>query len=290
MFQIEVVGSRKWAFLLSDHRLQSLLYGDEEEFWRQIPDASDDDQAMDGSCLECGGGDEIAELWCCAGCGRWFHATCCDYENGSLCKEVQLGPGHVKELDAYCSSCLKEKKLIHDDVVDRVKETRAISVYLSDPECPFQWEEVEGDGYCIFRNLETFAKDELGYHETSSQFCGDLADAALKSIEVTQKEAGEDAVKESVVTSLKKLKRGRRRVEILENGFWREIEVQHLLLGYVEMFPDAQVVLMGASQRGWAIEQGQSYGNGDKILHLLQWRMAEHYDRLVLKNAQAKRK
>jgi hypothetical protein len=276
--------------LLADVRLTSLIHGEEEEFWSHIPNAADEDEAMDGSCLECGGGDEIAELWCCAECGHWFHATCSDYENGSLCKEVQLGPGNVRELDAYCSACLKGKKLTHNDVVDRVKEARAISIYLSGPECPFQWEEVARDGYCIFSNLELFAKDELGYKENSNQFCGDLADAALKSIEVTQKEAGEGAVKESVVTALRKLKRGRRRVEILKNGFWREIEVQHLLLGYVGMFPDAQVVLMGASQRGWVVEQGESYGNGNKVLHLLQWRMAEHYDRLVLKNAQAKRK
>ena len=146
---------------------------------------------------------------------------------------------------------------------------------------PFVLEEVVGDGYCIAGILERFAREQLEYKKKSNAFCGTLAEAALKSVKRVQSELGEDGVERSVVDALKRLQKTRSRVNLIKSGLWQEIEVQHLLFGFISMFCDAKVTVYGVSKFGWVIRQDGSYGNGEKELHVLQWKMREHYDRLL---------
>lgn len=123
MLQIVVTTKEGLLFLL---KFSSPL----DDFWVQTGALED----VDGKCpcFKCGV-DSIAEVWNCAECGLWFHSTCCSYENGSLCKEVELPDGDVKELDAFCSLVCPERELTRAKVVNSMKEARANSIFLCDP-------------------------------------------------------------------------------------------------------------------------------------------------------------
>lgn len=274
VFQTELISVKGW--------MQWLIKGVAiPDYWRQrnVPEKEENDGDV---CAVCGTGEHVAELWMCDGCNRWFHDTCCGYQHGTLVKEVELGPGNVQCATAYCDRCLQKKSMKHEQVTQAAHEMRAVGNFLCMPDCPFTLERVAGDGYCIFNVLETFAREECQFEDSSDHFCSVLAEAAWMSLEQTRREKGEDAIESGALDALNKLRRNGRvdRPQRLKNGLWKDIEVEHLLLGFAALFPDVCVYVY-RSCNGIVKESGVSYGQGSQTeLHVLEWASTQHYDRL----------
>lgn len=278
VYQIELISLKGWTRWLA--RSKTLFIPD---MWREktapvLASSNVSNECWREACVVCGTGEQVAELWHCDACGYWFHDTCSGYRHGSLVKEVEFGPGNWEEVAAYCERCLHKNNMCHMEVVKQAEEIRAVGNFLCMPDCPFTLERVAGDGYCIFSVLETFAREEFNFLESSDVFCGMLAESALVSFDRTRLEMGEDAVEHSALQALKKLQNvGRQdRVLRLKKGLWKEIEVEHLLNGFVSRFPGSKVYVFRACN-GVVMQSGVSYGEVEgKALHVLEWAFAQH--------------
>lgn len=276
MYQLERVTLTAWTEQRSSD--------DIPDYWRQqkVPLEEQGGGMTHRCCCKCGMSERVSQLWSCDACNHFFHDTCAGYEHQSLTSEPELGHfGNVQKISLYCDNCLSRKKLRHVDVALRVSEVRAVAAFLNKSDCPFWLQQVDGDGYCIFGILESFARESFSYSDTSDAFCGLMADAALTSIEQTRVEHGQDAVEDVCEDAFFKLQRNGRRKKRLQDGLWRQIEVEHLFLGFVRCFPLARVWVYRTCNH--VLERsGTVYGQqqGEKDLFLLEWKTTQHYDRL----------
>lgn len=113
------------------------------------------------------------------------------------------------------------------------------------------------------------------------EFCGEVAKAALNV-----PEAAGCSVEDR--EGLQKLVRAKKRVQLLtQRDHWHVVNVQLILFGYVGLFKDIQVKVFQAHKgQVFCGESSGSYGNGPRVLNVLQWNSAfyRHYDRLVAKS------
>ncbi len=92
---------------------------------------------------------------------------CVGYPDGSLKEHTLLshiakGRSGVENINAfpmdlYCNKCVVDP----DKIVSAIAEQELVAQFLNDPTNNFRLERVPGDGYCIFRILEDFAKQHL---------------------------------------------------------------------------------------------------------------------------------
>lgn len=94
-------------------------------------------------------------------CACSFHEECVGYKEGMSTMANNERPGG-KELaaDMYCATCLRKKRLDVDTVEAAVLGHCALAEFLNEANCPFLFCRVDGDGYCLFCNMEDFADQE----------------------------------------------------------------------------------------------------------------------------------
>jgi hypothetical protein len=70
-----------------------------------------------------------------------------------------------------------------------------------------------------------------------------------------------------------------------EKKLWEELEAQHILLGFKEMFKDAKINLYRAPDNGGDVKITETYGEADSAmeLNILHWNTLRHFDGLILK-------
>lgn len=243
-----------------------------------------DDANDDVLCLKCSSLRPGFELWQCYDCGRFFHEMCMGYNDGTICADIELPNGNVLETLAYCQDCLIAIGNTVDDVAISIEEVKAVGRFLNAPNCPFVFEKIAGDGYCCFRILEKAARKSLGWKEDQAKFCRQVAKAAVESAEAAIKEIGADALEGNALQELKKLARHAFPVESIHNGAWKQIEAQHILRGYVNMFRGRVVVKVYQATNG-NVRNSDTYGkDGSEVeLSMLHWNTTDHYDCLVAK-------
>jgi hypothetical protein len=207
-------------------------------------------------------------------------------------------------------ACLT-KELSVNDVSGAIPEVKAVGRFLNAPECAFKLEKIAEDGFCCFRILENAARKSLGWKKSSSQFCKEVAKFAIKSAEAAGKEIGGEALEnDEVLKELKRLAKDANPVENLKDGLWKRLEVQHILKGFVELFPgrvavnvyqtgngkgdgdgngkvrktdtygDARGGSEGGGGGGDSDRRGDGGGAGVQV-NVLQWNMTHRYDCLV---------
>jgi hypothetical protein len=165
-------------------------------------------------------------------------------------------------------------------------EVKAVGRFLNDPAGLFQHESVAEDGFCLFDLLYRFAYRQLGCKDKVESFCRKIGLAAVKSLERTRRELGDGAVEQSALDGLKKLSKARKPVQQLtEKKLWEELEAQHILLGFKEMFKDAKINLYRAPDNGGNVRITETYGaeEGTVELHILHWNTLRHFDGLILR-------
>lgn len=291
LFQLQVVTLQDWRFWL---KKEVGLVSKLDDAWKDMPavvavDAEDEDDGV--VCVICQKRrkDGDRKLWSCDECESMFHEQCAQYTKKSLCESVLLPVMGGKEdefpLKAYCPRCLDTLQHSQRDVEQAVVEAKTIRSFLKDAECPFFLKRAPPDGACIFHILYEFQQEVDGVRGGRNNlglndFCGEVAKAALTTDEARSCSA-EDR------QALQKLVQARKKVELLtKQNHWHEVNVQLILFGYVSLLEDVQVKLFQASNgRVFCGEASGSYGNGQRVLKVLQWNSAfyRHYDRLVPK-------
>lgn len=71
---------------------------------------------------------------------------------------------------------------------------------------PFMFGHVDGNGYCLFRNMEDFAEQELDLEDVGS-LVHKIIDSAVAATEATLRNVGEDAIDGVALKALKQLQR-----------------------------------------------------------------------------------
>jgi hypothetical protein len=73
--------------------------------------------------------------------------------------------------------------------------------------------------------------------------------------------------------------------QLTEKKLWEELEAQHILLGFKEMFKDAKINLYRAPDNGGNVKLTETYGaeEGAIELNILHWNTLRHFDGLILK-------
>ena len=117
----------------------------------------------------------------CSECECLFHEHCAGYEKVSTWSRVGNQPRFFVE-SVYCPDCLDEKHLTVKDVEDALREQHGLAEYLNREDCPFVFEHVDRDGFCLFRNLVDFAKEQ----EEEDALCRKILDAAVDATEAAQ--------------------------------------------------------------------------------------------------------
>ena len=132
--------------------------------------------------------------------------------------------------------------------------------------------------------MENAARKSLGWKGDQAKFCRQIAKAAVESAEAAAKEIGLVALEDNALQELKKLARHALPVDMLHNGTWKQIEAQHILRGYVNMFGGRVVVKVYQATNG-NVRNSDTYGkDGSEVqVNVLHWNMTEHYDCLVEK-------
>lgn len=270
-----------------------LLNEEQVAFWQVDPPESDAEVPL--LCKVCSSRDR-GHTWTCDGCGFQFHNVCAGYPPGKeplsrrfLLSRPTRGRAKVPPVTEfvtvlYCADCLDKNDADMNAIVKSVSEKRAVADFLNQNDCPFSLERVPGDGYCIFRILEDFAKARLGMSWSSETFCKKLAESAIKSIEEARKQTGDDSLDGETITVFRKLARETGRVGMLKRGLWRDLETQHVLNGYVSLFERRVRVHTYQNDKGKLKETGVYSGGGEgniQELHVQHWAVSEHYDELV---------
>jgi hypothetical protein len=230
------------------------------------------------------------QLWQCSDCGCLFHEMCVGYADGAICADLAVQNSKVElETLVYCQACLEHNDLTVDDVAKGIAEVKAVAQFLNAPKCAFNLEKVDDDGLCCFRILESVARDTLGWKGGDQDaFCKAVAKAAVASAGATVKEMGKGAVDAQALKDLKRFAKDDHPCESLKDGAWKQLEIQHVLRGFVNLFPRGSVVIhiYQADGEGVGVRKTDSYGEKGKgafELNILQWNMVQHHDRLHLK-------
>jgi hypothetical protein len=219
---------------------------------------------------------EGGSLWNCTECSSWFHEQCAGYREGSLCLPQHLHDSQIIEMRVLCNGCVCTLALDQDDVTREIEEKRVVAGFLNEPDCPFLLRKVGHDGASCFRVLFEFAVAQLAYKSTFAVYCRQLAVAALKTI----LEAAEiDATESANAVQLKRISRSRNPPRDLQNGAGVHIEAQHLLHGFVALFPAVRVRVFAVAEDDAA--ERAVYGEGAQALCVLHWRVLEQFDELV---------
>lgn len=236
-----------------------------------------------GECLVCQiprVGPE-SELWQCSECGKMFHEMCALYESGTICADIVLANGTELETLVYCTGCLSKKDLTMEDVAKGIQEVKSVARFLNAAGCEFVLEKVAEDGFCCFRILENAARTLLGWKGAQAKFCRGVAIAALESAEAAAKEIGGVALEDEALQELRKLATVAKPVDSLKKGAWKRLEMQHILKGFVEMFPGKVVVNVYQASENGEVRKSTVYGGGGLEVNMLHWGMVQHYDCLV---------
>lgn len=258
----------------------------------------------EGTCYVCKIVKAGSQIWQCSGCeDKYFHEACVGYSDGTICPDIAVPGGIELETLVYCKECLSEEELTVDDVAKGIAEVKAVGKFLNGAECEFKLEKIEEDGFCCFRILEELARKKLGWKKEAAEFCRQVAKFALKSAEAAAKEIGDGALEND---TLKALAEEKKPLEKLKKGFWKRLEVQHILNGFVEMFKEKNVVVNvyqsgggggGGGDGGGGVEGGNgnvrktdTYGEVEEggvnvVVNVLQWNMTQHFDSLWTKSS-----
>jgi hypothetical protein len=230
------------------------------------------------------------QLWQCSDCRCLFHELCVGYADGTICADLEVPSCEVElETLVYCQACLEHNDLTVDDVAKSISEVKAVAQFLNAPKCGFNLEKVDDDGLCCFRILESVARDALGWRGGNQDaFCKAVAKAAVSAAEATIKEIGKGAVDSQALNDLKRFAKDGKPCESLKSGAWKQLEIQQVLRGFVNMFPRGSVMIhiFQADGNGIGVRKTDSYGEKGKgaiELNILQWNMVQHHDRLHLK-------
>ena len=195
--------------------------------------------------------------------------------------------GEELATDVYCTTCLEKKNLDVDSVETAVREQRALADYLNGANCPFVFHRVDGDGYCLFRNLEDFAKQELGLEDLDS-LCYKIIDSAVAATEATLRDLGEDAIDGAAFKALKQLQRAKTKDDLVTaiKRAWRKLEAEQIIRGFVHLFSGRMVVqVYRLSKKGEMISQSypEEHAGAEHILSIFHWNSVLHFDRLLAK-------
>lgn len=246
-------------------------------------------------CKTCSVSDRRQTLTC-DGCGFQFHALCAGYPGEDsfsarvLLRRPARGRAKVPPVTEfvtmlYCANCLPKNDTNVNVIVKSVSEKQAVADFLNQDGCKFTLERVPGDGYCIFRILEDFAKTRLGMAWSSETFCKKLAEAAVRSLEESRKETGDASLDADSMKAFRKLATETGRVGMLKRGLWRDLETQHVLKGYANLFEgQVRVHTYEASMGRLKETDVYPYGGDDgnlQELYVLHWSASDHYDELV---------
>lgn len=287
------------------------LLCEDQEYWSQPIEAVGPIEAIEAAAAPNKDGDDQDQCkycalsdrgltWRCKGCGLLFHELCAGYpDDGTVCDMILLrsptrGRSGVPCVTAfepklYCAECLVDIESDVPTVLARIEELSAVANFLNANDCPFVLERVPGDGYCIFRILEDFARGKLGMTWSQNVFCKNVAEAAIASIEATRIEINDATFDTEAYVAFRKLARESGRAGLLRSGLWKKLEVQHVLVGYSQIFKGRVRVLTYQNNQGEIKQNGLYFVEDDENeadiqeLNVVHWSGLDHYDELVIR-------
>jgi hypothetical protein len=276
VYQLQWVSLSDWGkdgALIKSLRTHLSSNEQSSAFWKVDPSKA---PLVNDGCQKCNR--EGFELWHCSECDLLFHEMCMGYLPETICADIMLPNGSVLEAPVFCPDCLVKMDLTVDDVAAANKEVRTVGQYLLAPACKFEFKKIPEDGFCCFRILEETAR-RLKWKGSQAAFCKEVAKSAVKVAEAAAKDLGKDALESN---ALQELAKQAKPVHALRNGLWKKLEVDYILQGFVNMFPERVVVNVYQATQG-QIRNSTTYGSGSVHVNLLHWNMTQHFDSFLVK-------